>query len=124
MCTQDPIEGSAKPGGKIRSFLTDNHYPSLQAGINMAGSTAFRGVAADVDEFTLPAAFRADLRGSSGRDSEAALAALPIGQTTVRAYISHKFTRSRIATMGADPFFLCCVHLKYPFRPIDQVVST
>lgn len=80
----------------------------------MAGSTTFRRIAGYVDKFTFAPAFRADLRWGSGRDSETALTALPVGQTAVWAYISRKSTRSRITTMSAGPFFLFLFHFERP----------
>ncbi len=78
----------------------------------MAGSTTFRRIAGDVDKFTFAPTFRANRQWGSGRDSETALTALPVGQTAVRAYISRKSARSRITTMSAGPFFVCRIHFK------------
>ena len=94
-----------KPSHKSVSCLLP-----LQATINVTWTSALWGIASDVYEITLLAAFRANSRGGSGCDQKSALSAFPVGHVTLGADVPYELTVCCVPTVGTYPFVLFLSH--------------
>ena len=77
----------------------------------MSRSSTFRNIAGDVFEVTLLSALRTEIRWRWSREKKAALAALPVSQTTLWTDIPLEPARGCIAAVCTYPLLRFLLHV-------------
>ena len=86
---------------------------SLQTGIDVARTAAFRCVAGHISEITILLTLGTNIRGNGCRDQVPALTAFIVSHITLWTDVSLELSVCRVATVGALPLLLFFLHFTH-----------
>ena len=105
--------GHWSPDGQRCIYIAESDVLFLQPPINVAGPATLWSIAGDVQEITLLAAFRANIRRCPSCNQKSAFGTFPVRQVALGADISLKLAVGCIAAVCTYPFFLLLSHFAH-----------